>query len=339
MADLIQQVKALDPIPGAELPVGLWTADAVLHDIDERTETMQTRERPINRAIPPPSKPVRRPVWALAAAFVAVVAAGVLFAIMSGSGDDVATGPQSEARVDSFAGTTLTAGTLSAAALYVDFPPFLTEESTGFDFELMDELGRRLALPVTYEPFPYHDNVGLTPALSSVGTEWDLYVGAATIADERADLVAFTAPYFKSRFAMIVNQARTPDITGIDALTSDHRVNYSGGPSDEWVATHLTSAGVQHGLGFWSALESGLLDAYFTEEANARAWIDSHPDLADLTIVEVFDEGATYGIAVDRNNPELLAALNGALQEMIDDGTYRAIYDRWFDDPYGSVAP
>ena len=96
MADLIHQVKALDPTPvSSDLPAGLWSADAVLRDIDERTGNMQTQERPLERVTIRPPRPRRRPLFALAAAFVAVVAAGVLVAVLSGDGADDASGPDS----------------------------------------------------------------------------------------------------------------------------------------------------------------------------------------------------------------------------------------------------
>lgn len=62
-------------------------------------------------------------------------------------------------------------------------------------------------------------------------------------------------------------------------------------------------------------------------------------DFPTVEIVEVVDPEQMLFFLIDPSNTELQAAVNGALQSMIDDGTYREIYDRWFDDPYGSVAP
>src|SRR5699024_3324024 len=41
-------------------------------------------------------------------------------------------------------------------------------------------------------------------------------------------------------------------------------------------------------------------------------------------------EAQDYGIAVAQGNDDLVAAMNDALAEMIDDGTYSDIYEEWF---------
>lgn len=85
-AELLMQVKALDPAPAdAELPTAMAAADVVLAAIDERSRTVQTRERVdvIHR------EPRRR--WAPAVvalvAFAAVLAAGVVIWLI-GTGDE-----------------------------------------------------------------------------------------------------------------------------------------------------------------------------------------------------------------------------------------------------------
>ena len=44
-----------------------------------------------------------------------------------------------------------------------------------------------------------------------------------------------------------------------------------------------------------------------------------------------------YGFGVDPANPDLLVALNDALDGMIDDGTYQQNYNEWFEAPAGSI--
>jgi ABC-type amino acid transport substrate-binding protein len=56
-----------------------------------------------------------------------------------------------------------------------------------------------------------------------------------------------------------------------------------------------------------------------------------------LAVVAVIDTDEDYGFGVDPARTELLEEMDRVLQEMIDDGTYQEIYDRWFDAPAGSV--
>ena len=82
-AELIRQVKALNPIPGdAPMPTGMHPATAVLQEIDERMTGMQTQEKP-SATRPTPMRPGRR-MWMAAAAFAAVVLLGVVIALIPG---------------------------------------------------------------------------------------------------------------------------------------------------------------------------------------------------------------------------------------------------------------
>jgi len=44
----------------------------------------------------------------------------------------------------------------------------------------------------------------------------------------------------------------------------------------------------------------------------------------------VVNTGEKLGIAFAKESPNLLAAVNGALKTLMDDGTYDSIYEKWF---------
>lgn len=86
-AELLKQVKALDPAPAdTELPTGMAPAERVLAKIDERNRTMQTKER-VDVKRPDPQRRWA-PALVAAGAFVAVLAVGaVIWLIGVGEGD------------------------------------------------------------------------------------------------------------------------------------------------------------------------------------------------------------------------------------------------------------
>ena len=49
-----------------------------------------------------------------------------------------------------------------------------------------------------------------------------------------------------------------------------------------------------------------------------------------VEIAEKVPTEETYGIAVAKDNSELLEEINGGLEEVISDGTYTKIYEKWF---------
>ena len=50
----------------------------------------------------------------------------------------------------------------------------------------------------------------------------------------------------------------------------------------------------------------------------------------DLEVAQEIATGEQYGIAVSKENPELLAAINAALAEMESDGTMDELEVKWF---------
>ena len=50
----------------------------------------------------------------------------------------------------------------------------------------------------------------------------------------------------------------------------------------------------------------------------------------NLKITGELLEAQDYGIAISQGNEDLLTAMNEALAEMIEDGTYAEIYSSWF---------
>ena len=51
---------------------------------------------------------------------------------------------------------------------------------------------------------------------------------------------------------------------------------------------------------------------------------------SDLEVVEEIPTGEQYGIAVSKDNPGLLAAINDALAQVEEDGTMDEIKQKWF---------
>jgi ABC-type amino acid transport substrate-binding protein len=60
-------------------------------------------------------------------------------------------------------------------------------------------------------------------------------------------------------------------------------------------------------------------------------------DLPSLAVVQGIDTNEKYGFAFSPENPELTAAVNVVLAEMLADGTYVTIYEKWF--PGAPVPP
>jgi ABC-type amino acid transport substrate-binding protein len=85
----------------------------------------------------------------------------------------------------------------------------------------------------------------------------------------------------------------------------------------------------------YTALEAGNVTGVIFDEPSA---VDEAMRRPSLEVVQVLETGEEYGFGVDPQNEALLEAVDSALQQMFDDGTYQQIYEKWFPDaPAGSV--
>ncbi|MBE3598740.1 MAG: basic amino acid ABC transporter substrate-binding protein [Limnochordaceae bacterium] len=198
------------------------------------------------------------------------------------------------------------------------------DEFRGFDMDLIREIGKRLGAKVVIQNVGWD---GLIPGLNN--RNYDVVISAMTILPERQQAVDFSDPYFNAGQIIVVRKG-------------DTRVK---GPNDlkgKVVAVQINTTGQ-----FASEKIAGVtrIDKYDTTPLAVQAVMQRSADAAviDLPVaVELVKEypgqiefvgtpftEEYYGIAVRKGRPELLKAINEALQEIKRDGTYDKIYARW----------
>jgi polar amino acid transport system substrate-binding protein len=239
-----------------------------------------------------------------------------------------ATGATGETGLPTF--TTLTEGVLTVGSC-LDYPPFETVKDgveVGFDIELTEEIASRLGLEVEWVRADFD-----TIFTAVAGGQFDMVAAASTITEEREQTVDFSDPYFNSRQALVVNTAETPDLATTDDLVEGDVVGVQRGTTGAaWAKDNLEPNGIQlqtftsatDGL---RALEGGAMTAFIADEPFVAEAIG---DLPSLSVVQGIDTDEVYGLAFSPENPALRDAANGALAEIIADGTYVTIYEKWF---------
>ena len=76
------------------------------------------------------------------------------------------------------------------------------------------------------------------------------------------------------------------------------------------------------------ALKSGSIDAHFLDYEAAKDYGSKDANLLLAVNIPSFD--APAGFAVKKGNTALLNALNKGLAEAMEDGTWKALYQKWF---------
>lgn len=235
--------------------------------------------------------------------------------------------------------TTIEEGVLTVGS-DIPYPPFEFREGgslTGLDIELVKEIGTRLGFTVEDENII---DTGFDTIFTQLaGARFDVVVAASTITPEREEEVNFSDGYYNAQQSLTVQS--DSGITGVDGLEDGMTVGVQQGTTGKKWAEENLPEGVAirafpEGPDAYTALEGDQLDGVINDEPTAIAEVAAR---SGIELVEAIDTGEVYGIAVDPNNPELLEAINAALAEMIEDGTYAEIYGNYPDlPPGGNVA-
>lgn len=212
------------------------------------------------------------------------------------------------------------------------FPPFeyvdeKTREMAGFDIDIIKEIGKRLGMTVEIVNTAWD---GLLPGLKT--GKYDLVISGMTITDERVMAVDFSDPYFATGQVIMV-RAGTTDIKEPSDLKGKI-VAVQIGTTGQFAAekiqglkridTYDTTPAA------FMALKMRKADAVVTDEMVAKEEKQANPGQVQLVGRPFTVE--YYGIAVNKGNTQLLRQINRALAQMKADGTYDAIYDKWFGD-------
>ncbi len=245
---------------------------------------------------------------ALAITAIAVFAAGC------GSSDNSTTGSESGG------GEPLTVGS------DIPYPPFEQGKPgnyTGFDIELMEAIGEKIGRSAEFQ------DTSFETIFRDVGQgKFEAVISAATITEEREKEVAFSDPYYLSEQAILVKEGS--DIGGIEELEGKTVAAQQGTTGLE-LGKEKANAGelrpFPEGPDAINALKAGTVEAVIIDAPVAQNAVEEE---GGVEIAEKVPTEESYGIAVAKDNTELLAEINEGLAEVIEDGTYTTIFEKWF---------
>jgi polar amino acid transport system substrate-binding protein len=210
-----------------------------------------------------------------------------------------------------------------------EYPPFenvdASGEIVGFDVDLMNAIAEKAGFEFEWVNTRWD---GIFVALQS--GEFDAVISAATITEERAEIVDFSDPYFNAG-QMLVVRADETEITGPEDLAGKKVGVQLGTTGDIWLSEETQAEVVRYDentLAF-QALASGDLDAAMADGPTAVDIVKANPEM-NLKVLEDVYTDELYGIAVNEDQEELLIAINRAIAELKADGTYDQIYEKWF---------
>lgn len=213
-----------------------------------------------------------------------------------------------------------------------DFPPFESYADdavtfVGFDIDLMQEICNRLGMELQIK------DMNFDAIVTAVQTgKLDVGVSGITITDERKESVAFSDPYFVASQSILV-QKDSPITSYEDLVNGDYTAGVQLGTTGDIMASDKISGRVSQYEKYGDALAAllaGKNDCMVLDTGVADAFAAAN----DLVVVGTFGEATdseNYGIAIAKENTELLEKVNGALAEMKEDGFIDELTAKYFE--------
>lgn len=229
----------------------------------------------------------------------------------------------------------ITPGTMTVGS-DIPYPPFeqgKPPDYTGFDIDLIDAIAERLGVDTKIV-----DTSFATIFSDQQAGKFDVVASSTTITPARQKKVTFSDPYFNADQSLMVQKGG--DLTNTDGITSDTRIAVQEGTTGQEYAETKTDAQVQAypGIGTaFNALQAGQVDGVINDFPVSAYALRKYPQ---LDVVQTIPTGEEYGFPMQKTNTALIDAVNGALGDLIADGTYQDIFKKWFEkDPPKEFQP
>lgn len=207
------------------------------------------------------------------------------------------------------------------------FPPFeYQDEKTGafqgFDMDLIRAIGKQMGMDVQIINTAWD---GIIPGL--ITGNYNCIISAMTITEERSKVVNFSNPYFNAGQVIVTPKSNTTIKTTADLVGK--AVSVQIGTTGDLAASEIKGVTVKRfnlAPEAIQELRNGGVVACVIDLAVAAEFA---AEFKDLKYGDTFTE-ELYGIAIAKNNADLLKKVNAALAALKASGEYGAIYDKWF---------
>ncbi|HEU4706900.1 MAG TPA: basic amino acid ABC transporter substrate-binding protein [Solirubrobacterales bacterium] len=209
----------------------------------------------------------------------------------------------------------------------IPYPPFEQGKPgsyTGFDVELMEAIAEKIGRKAEF-----HDTSFETIFRDVAQGKFEAVISAATITEEREKAVDFSNPYYLSEQALLVEEGSPfKELKELEGKTVGAQQGTTG---QELAKEEIGGAEIRaypEGPDAINALKAGTVEAVVIDAPVAE---DAVEKSGGLEIAEKIPTEEDYGIAVAQGDTELLEEINKGLKEVEEDGTYKKIYEKWFN--------
>ena len=227
--------------------------------------------------------------------------------------------------------TTVTPGKLTMST-NASFPPYemVADDGSfeGIDIEVAGAIAEKLGLELQV------DDMGFDAALQAAQTgKSDMVMAGVTVTEERQAVMDFSNSYANGVQVVIVKEGSP--IQTVDDLANANMIGCQMGTTGYIYCSDTPENGgfgedhvtpYDDGAAAVQALMNGQIDAVVIDNKPAQEYVAANPG---LKILDGDFTNEDYAIGVAKGNTALLDAINGALEELTNDGTIQSIVDKY----------
>lgn len=216
-------------------------------------------------------------------------------------------------------------------ASYAPFEYIDAGTMVGFDVDLLKEVMKTAGLKYDLQ------NTGWDPLFASLGSKQvDMGVSAITITSEREQKYDFSSPYYESRNMILVKEGSS--VKSAEDLKNLKKIGVQNGTTGQEAVEKMLGkenakiAKYDSNVLAIMALKNGEVDAVVCDNGVAKAYVKNNPNDKIIAIDDTKNfTSEYYGFIFIKNSP-YKDKFNEALQTVINNGKYREIYKKWFNE-------
>jgi L-cystine transport system substrate-binding protein len=195
---------------------------------------------------------------------------------------------------------------------------------TGFDVEISREVAKRLGVEVEFKETQWD---AIFAGLDA--KRFDMIANQVGIRPDRQEKYSFSDPYITSAAVLVTHKDNDKvkafeDIKGLNAaqsLTSNY-----GEMAKKYGANLVSVEGFTQSV---ELLASKRVDVTINDRISFLDYTKQRPD-APIKIAATSEDASVSGLMFRKDSDTLVDEVNKALTEMIEDGTYKKISEKWF---------
>ena len=205
-------------------------------------------------------------------------------------------------------------------------------EIVGFDIDLAKEVAKRIGVEAVFKPSEWS---GIVFELKSKNI--DVIWNGMTITEDRKKEISFSNPYMNNNQIIVTLSGSTlnskADLNGKIIGLQLGSSSFNAVSADEISKSFKEIKKYDTNVEALMDLEAGRIEAVVLDEIVARYYIAQKEKDTNKDLFKVLDGDfgtEEYGVGIRQEDKDLKDEIDRIIDEMKKDGSYDAIYEKWF---------